>query len=170
MIHRRTLMAAAAVVIAASGGVCAASASSREEPTPPLFGTNRTYVEPTTTALADGNYLGLIRALSADGEIVAVDFVSHTGPVVGNDRPEQLVDAGVLGTSSFFAPVPTAFRLRIERNVIVAVQSADDELEGPSEPPAELPWTGAARADEISHSADQDQPDVVIDDISPRLR
>ena len=66
---------------------------------------------------------------------MAVDFVSHTGGVVGNDRPEQLADAGVLGTSSFFAPVPTPFKLRIERNVIVAVQSADQELEGPANSP-----------------------------------
>ena len=135
MVHRRTCMAAAAVVIAASGGVIAASAFSREEPTPPLFGTNRTYAEPTAPALADGNYLGLIRALSADGEIVAVDFVTQTGGAIGSDRPEQLVDAGVLGTSSFFTPVPTPFKLRIERNVIVAVQSADQELEGPANSP-----------------------------------
>ena len=112
MDHRRMRIALAAVVIAAGGGVLAESASSREEPNPPLFGTDRNYIEPTTPALAYGNYLGLIRALSADGEIVAVDFVSHTGGVVENVRPEQLVDAGVLVTSGFFAPTPTPFKLR----------------------------------------------------------
>jgi hypothetical protein len=147
MVHRRMCVALAAVVIAAGAGVLAESATSRERPTAPLFEADRTYVEPTSPTLADGNYLGLIRALSADGEIVAVDFVSHTGAVVESVRPEQFVDAGALGTSGFFGSAPTLFKLRVERNIILAVQSADDELDGPSDRPMELPTAVAARAD-----------------------
>jgi hypothetical protein len=129
MIRHRASIVAMAIVVGAGGGLLATSAMSVEEPALPLFGSDRAYVEPTGHVLSDDVYIGFIRALSAGGQIVAVDFVSREQGVVENVRPEQLVDAGVLGRSDFFGPARQPFELRVEASVIVAVQSADGELD-----------------------------------------
>jgi hypothetical protein len=129
MIRHRVGIVGTAMVAVAAGGLLATLAMNIDEPASPPFGSDRAYIEPPAHAVADDAYIGFIRALSADGEIVAVDFVSHEHGVVGNLRPEQLVHAGVLGKSGFFATSPQPFKLRVEGSVIVAVQSADDELD-----------------------------------------
>jgi hypothetical protein len=129
MSRHRVCIVVMAFVVAAGGGLLTTSAMSIDEPAPSLSRSDRAYTEPSARALADGAYIGFIRTLPTDDEIVAVDFVSLDDGVTENIRPEQLVHAGVLGKSGFFGRSPEPFKLRVEDAVIVAVQSADGELD-----------------------------------------
>ena len=131
MKYGRIAAAVTGFVIAVSGVVLATTGIGETEapPHPAASTGTHTYREPSDQRLADGAYLGYIRALSIHESTVAVDFVSLEEGVLANARPEQRVDAGVLGRVSFFETVPLPFRIRLHDGVIVSVQSAGDLVE-----------------------------------------
>ena len=152
MKHRRTVVALIGFVVAVSSVALATSTiGAADGPPHPAETPTFTYMEPSPQSLPDGAYFGYIRALGNHTSAVAVDFVSLRGGVVGNAQPEQRVNAGVLGEVGYFDDVARPFRIKLHNGTIVAVQSADDTVEGAhvreavSGSVADVPTPGASR-------------------------
>ena len=117
-----------AVAIVISGALATSAIAANDSTRRSASAETSKYVEPSSYPIADGAYLGYVRADGFPGATVAVDFVAFTSGAIGNTRPEQLVDAGALAKIGFFDRVGRPFRITVKNDTIVAVQSADDIL------------------------------------------
>jgi len=86
------------------------------------------YVEPSSDALGDGTYLGYVRLTGLPDTTVAVDLVAVTDGAIENTQPELLVDAGLLAKVDIFDLTGRPFRIVIQDETVVEVQTADDIL------------------------------------------
>ena len=114
-----TIAAVIASVAVVTSGVLATSAIAESNSAKHVASAKSSkYIEPSGDHIADGEYLGYVRADGRDDETAAVDFVSRTDEAIENRRAELVVDAGLLAKVHVFGAVGQPFRITVKDGAV----------------------------------------------------